>query len=64
VAQGMWGTEVPRRVPGFRKLTHSGYLAANPCTIFVYLAKVHEPLVKHEKNLDRSSCLYADLSSN
>jgi len=24
---------------------------------FVYFAKVHEPLVKHEKNLGRSACL-------
>jgi len=31
---------------------------------FVYLAKVHEPLVKHEKNLRCSACLFAELSSN
>ena len=31
---------------------------------FVYLAKVHEPLVKHEKNLCCSACLFAQLSSN
>jgi len=29
---------------------------------FVYLAKVHEPLVKHEKNLGCSACLFAELS--
>ena len=31
---------------------------------FVYLAIVHEPLVKHEKNLGCSACLFAELSSN
>ena len=31
---------------------------------FVYLAKVHEPLVKHEKKLGCSVCLFAELSSN
>ena len=31
---------------------------------FVYLAKLHEPLVKHEKNLGCSACLFAELSSN
>jgi len=31
---------------------------------FVYLAKVHEPLVKHEKNLGCSACLFAELPSN
>jgi len=31
---------------------------------FVYLAKVHEPLVKHEKNLGCSACLFAELSIN
>ena len=31
---------------------------------FVYLAKVHEPLIKHEKNLGCSVCLFAELSSN
>jgi len=29
---------------------------------FVYLAKVHEPLVKHEKNPGRSACLFTELS--
>ena len=29
---------------------------------FVYLAKLHEPLVKHEKNLVGSACLFAKLS--
>jgi len=29
---------------------------------FVYLAKLHEPLVKHEKNLGCSACLFAELS--
>ena len=27
-----------------------------------YLAEVHEPLVKHEKNLGCSACLFAELS--
>jgi len=31
---------------------------------FVYLAKLPEPLVKHEKNLGSSACLFAELSSN
>ena len=31
---------------------------------FVYLSKVHKPLVKHEKNLGCSACLFAELSSN
>jgi len=29
---------------------------------FVYLDKLHEPLVKHEKNLGCSACLFAELS--
>jgi len=29
---------------------------------FVYLAKLHEPLAKHEKNLGCSACLFAELS--
>ena len=29
---------------------------------FVYLAKLHELLVKHEKNLGCSACLFAELS--
>ena len=31
---------------------------------FVYLAKVHEPLVKHDKNVGCSACLFAELSIN
>ena len=30
---------------------------------FVYLAKLHEPLVQHEKNLGCSACLFAELST-
>jgi len=30
---------------------------------FVYLAKLHEPLVEHEKNLGCSACLFAELSA-
>jgi len=42
-----------------------GYLAAKIMHNFVYLAKLHEPLVKHEKNLGRSACLFAaELSTN
>jgi len=31
---------------------------------FVYLAAVHESLVKHEKNLGCSACSFAELSSD
>jgi len=30
----------------------------------VYLAKLYEPLVKHEKNLGCSACLFVELSNN
>jgi len=42
-----------------------GILGIFGCQImhnFVYLAKLHEPLVKHEKNLGCSACLFAELS--
>ena len=31
---------------------------------FVYLGKVNEPLLQHEKTLCCSACLFAELSSN
>jgi len=31
---------------------------------FMYLAKVYESLVKHEKNVGCSACLFAELSIN
>jgi len=71
----VWRTEVPHRGPGAELLVgdlwgeppnplppeaHSilRFSAAGPCTI------LHEPLVKHEKNLGCSACLFTELSSN
>ena len=67
---GLWGTEVPQRPPNH----HRGVCLpvrvrgqSPPKALpnhFVYLAKLHEPLVKHEKNLGCSTCLSAELSSS
>jgi len=76
-AQEVWGTEGPQRVAKAEPLVGEGS-GQSPCKvhsilrifgcqtmhIFVYLAKVHEPLVKHEKNLGCSACLFAKISSN
>jgi len=75
---GCLGTEVPQRGAGAEFLVEgsgtnppprklAALLRLSGCQTmhnFVYLAKVQEPLIKHEKNLRCSACLFADLSSN
>ena len=53
------GGEAPRKL-----IAYYGYLAGKQCIILCNLAKVHEPLVKHEKNQGCSAGLFAELSSN
>ena len=53
------GTEVPQRGHSILRI-----FGCQTMHNFVYLAKVHEPLVKHEKNLGCSACLFAEFSSN
>jgi len=71
------GTEVPQRGPGAHWWGVRGTKPPPPkahnilrifgCQTmlnFVYLAKLHEPLVKYEKNLGYSACLLAELLGN
>jgi len=77
VAQEVWGTEVLQRGTAAEPLVGSGGGGEAPESSqhitdiwlpdrhnFVYLGKLHEPLVKHGKNLGCSACLFAELSSD
>jgi len=67
-AEGVWEMEVPQQGPGAEPLVVvRGTKPPYGCQTkhnFVYLAKVHEPLLKHEKNLRCSVRLFTELSSN
>jgi len=75
-AQRVWGTEsspgsrgrapgvgIGARSPIPERYSILRIFSCQAMHNFVYLSKVHEPLVKHEKNLGCSACLFADLSS-
>ena len=75
-AQRVWGMEVPQRVSRGRAPGgfggRSSPKAHSVLRIFgcqtmhnsEYLAKLHEPLVKHEIDLGYAACLFAALLSN
>jgi len=74
--RGNLGMEVPQRGPGAEPLVrgsggkapensqHITDIGCQTMNNYVYLAIVHEPPIKHEKNLGCYACLFVELSNN